>query len=201
MKKYLPFLFAILPLASIAQTSAPWLTGPSPIDKGTLNVGVGFGSGQQDNGWETSLHFAPRLQYFIASGWSVALDGRYEQKKASRNYFLGGGLSTRIYFFQSRRLGVFGQAGAALGQTRNYDDLWFCGVGLTESQLRQTHIKSVDLQAAASAGLQYSLCRRLSVEAGVERVLFDSRFGGAYGCGTGLAKSWRANVGVNYRLR
>lgn len=200
MKKLLfPFLF-LVSLANHAQSPAAAET-PSLLDKGVLNVGLNFGSGEQANDSQASLHFSPRLQYFVANRWALALDGRYEQKKSSRDRFLGAGLSTRVYFLNARRLAIFGQAGAVVGQTRSYDNFWYCGVGETNSEPKRNYAQVVDLQAAASTGIQYSLCKRLSLEASIERVLFDSRAGDLRGCSYTIAGAWRAGVGVNYRLR
>lgn len=198
----LPFLF-LVPLASYAQTSNS-TEPPSLLDKGILNVGLNIGSGGQANDSQTSLHFSPRLQYFVANRWAFALDGRYEQKKSSRDRFIGAGLSTRVYFLNARRLAIFGQAGAVVGQSRDYytNDWGWCGVGRpNDYQPERNHSNSVDLQAAASTGVRYSLCKRLSLEASVERVLFDSRSGDSRGCSYTITGAWRAGVGVNYRLR
>lgn len=199
MKKLLLPLFFLVSLNSHAQS--PAVEAPALLDKGTINVGLNVGSGEQANDSQTSLHFSPRLQYFVANGWAFALDGRYEQKKASRDRFLGAGLSTRIYFLNARRLAVFGQAGAIVGQTRNYDRFWYCAVGQVGPPPEKHYFQVVDLQASASAGVQYSLCKRLSLEASVERVLFDSRSGDSRGCSYTITGAWRAGVGVNYRLR
>lgn len=200
MKKLLLPLLFLVPLASYAQTFNP-TEPPALLNKGILNVGLNVGSGEQANDSQTSLHFSPRLQYFVANRWAVALDGRYEQKRASKNRFLGAGLSTRVYFLNARRLAVFGQAGAIIGQTRNYDSWWYCSVGEVGPPPEKHYFQVVDLQASTSAGIQYSLCKRLSLEASFERVLFDSRSGDSRGCSYTITGAWRAGVGVNYRLR
>ncbi len=183
------------------QAQSPERTG---LHKGNLVAGLSFGSGQQANDRETSLNFTPRLQYFVANHWSIALDGRYEQKKDSYNRYLGAGLSTRYYTLRAHRLSLFGQASATLGQTRDHDFFWgWCGTGLpSDYQSTRYHSKRLDLQTALSAGTQYALGKRLSMEASIERVLFDTRTGDAYdlSCGT-INGAWRANVGINYRLR
>lgn len=200
MKKLLLPLLFLIPLASHAQSPAAAKT-PSLLDKGTLNVGLNFGSGAQANDSQASLHFSPRLQYFVANRWAFALDGRYEQKKSSRDRFLGAGLSTRVYLLNARRLAVFGQAGAVVGQTRDNYTLIRCGVGIPiDYQPESGYSNSVDLQAAASTGIQYNLCKRLSLEASIERVLFDSRDGDSRGCSYTVTGAWWGSVGVNYRL-
>ncbi len=203
MKNFLLPLLFLVPLANYAQS--PDIAGPPSLpDKGTINVGLNVGGGEQANDSQNSLHFSPRLQYFVANRWAIALDGRYEQSKASRDRFLGAGLSTRVYFLNARRLAMFGQAGAVVGQSRDYynNDWGWCGVGRPDNyQPESSYSNLVGLQAAAGVGVQYSLCKRLSLEASVERVLFDSRDGDLRGCSYTLTGAWRGNVGVNYRLR
>ncbi len=193
-----------MPLIGRAQTTASQPANQPFGGKGTLSVGIGFGGGQQANDLTNSLHISPRIQYFVADRWSLSLDGRYEKKWQSFNHFLDGGLSTRYYFLQARRLGAYGQARATLGQTRDHDFYWgWCGVGLPDDyQSTRYHSKRLDIQAAVGTGLQYNVCGRLSLEAGVERVLLDTRLGYGYDLSNdGLNGAWRGNIGVNYRLR
>ena len=172
--------------------------------KGSLLLGVSAGSG---HGEIQSRHITARMQYFMTEGWSLALEGRYESNQnqyrgIAKNNFRGGSLSVRNYFLQTGRFAAFGQAGTTLGSFRSYDIFW-CGVGLPDDYpSKRYHADRLYLQAQLGAGAYYRLNNRWSLEAGVERRLFDTNnFGcGGYG-GNPDASSLLVNVGVNYRLR
>lgn len=190
--------FFLLVLASSAVTASFAQVGQTPdhtadrqanlLGQGKLHVGVGV------NGGYTGFaglqgRVAPRVQYFLKDGWSVALEGRYE---ANGDFFrhVGAGLSTRYYVIRDRRLAVFGQAGAAYGRSRYLT--YYPGADLYNPSTWYEHKANV-FQVSAGLGIHYRLGNRWSLEAIAERPLTSV---GAYR-GTGR---WQGSAGVNFRL-
>ncbi|WP_460981270.1 outer membrane beta-barrel protein [Spirosoma fluminis] len=159
------------------------------LGQGRLNIGVGV-SGGYGGFVGNSGHVVPRLQYFLTDGWSVSLEGRYDINSGSQTKFMGGGLSTRYYVLRTRRFAVFGQLGATYGQSRYYADA--NGPNKYGSGTPQY---TGTFQTNAGLGVHYRLGNRWSLEAGSERVLTNSTQS------TIDASPWRANIGLNFRIR
>jgi hypothetical protein len=188
MKNYLLLLPFLMPLCGIAQ-SINEDKQQILLGQGRLNVGVNV-SGGYGGYVGNSGHVIPRLQYFLQDGWSIALEGRYDFNPGSQTRFAGGGLSTRYYFLRAQRVALFGQLGANYGQSRYYADA--NGPNKNGNGFSQT---MNTFQTNAGLGVHYRLGDRWSIEASGERVLTNS------GRPTIDISPWRANVGVNFRIK
>jgi hypothetical protein len=188
MKKYLLLLTFSVPLCAVAQ-SIDDDRQQALLGQGRLNVGVNV-SGGYGGYVGTSGHIAPRLQYFLKDGWSIGLEGRYDINSGSQTRFVGGGLSTRYYFLRAQRFALFGQFGATYGQSRYYaDSNGFNKTGSGSAQTINT------FQTNAGLGVHYRIGNRWSLEASGERVLTNSSQP------TLDFSPWRANVGLNFRIK
>jgi hypothetical protein len=187
MKKALGLLCLFGPFYGYAQVADD--KQQELLGQGRLNVGVSVGGGS--GGYVgNSGHIAPRLQYFLTDGWSVNLEGRYDNNSGSQTAFYGGGLSTRYYFLRARRIALFGQAGLIYGQQRYYVD----ATGFSKRG-SGTPVTDNTLQTNAGLGLHYRIGRRWSLEGDANRVLTNSSRSVVD------ASPWRVNVGVNFRLK
>ncbi|WP_040006407.1 hypothetical protein [Fibrisoma limi] len=159
------------------------------LGQGRINLGVstGFGyAGYIGN----SYHVAPRVQYFLKDGWSVALDARYDANDGSQTKFWGGGLSTRYYFVRGQRVALFAQAGAMYGRTKYYTDY----ASPSPQQFGSPQYANT-LQTHAGLGIHYRLGKRWSLEGLAERMLTNS------GRPALDASQWRTSIGINFRIK
>ncbi|WP_338869909.1 porin family protein [Spirosoma sp. SC4-14] len=192
MKKYLFVVGLVLPLAGKTQT----LIDDKQQDllgRGHVNIGVSVGQGHRGT-YPTTNYLSPRVQYFIANGWSIAAEGRYvvsniyPQTVNKPDYrLLGGGLSTRYYFLRGKRIAVFAQLGSTYGQStlRMKSD-----APTTVARIWQTEV---------GLGAQYRVGKRWAVEAMAGRSWSSSTIV-TY---TGLTppdnfNRWQFSVGLNY---
>jgi len=169
---------------SVADTQQQTLLGQGRV---IVGLGTGFGyAGYIGN----SYHVAPRIQYFLKDGWSVALDARYDANDGSQTEFWGAGLSTRYYFLRGQRFALFGQAGAMYGRTKYYTDY----AGSNPQQFVSPQFANT-FQTHAGLGIHYRLGKRWSLEGLAERTLSNS------GRPSLDASLWRTSIGVNFRIR
>lgn len=188
MKKHLLLSALFLPLWGSAQ-SLNDDKQQTLLGQGRLNVGVSV-SGGYGGYTGTSGHITPRLQYFLKDGWSIAVEGHYDLNSGSQTRFIGGGLSTRYYFLRAQRFALFGQLRATYGQSRYYADPNGPNKnGSGSPQLTNT------FQTHAGLGVHYRIGNRWSIEASGERVLTNSIRP------TLDASPWRANIGLNFRVK
>jgi len=187
MKKYLASLYLLMPLCSMAQSTDNHQE--SLLGKGKLHIGAGL-SQEVGGSFGINRAFAPRLQYFVGNGWSVALEGTFEKNSATQNTMQGAGLNSRYYFLRGQHLALFGEIGATLGRNGiYYMDTNGKGWGRQETNtVFRTH---------AGLGVLYRLGERWSIEAGTLRMLSNTQNARNL---PGYAP-WRANVGVNFRIR
>lgn len=194
MKRYVLLLSLFLPLFGSAQATLDEHQRDL-LGKGHLAVGVSVGQGYKGSR-QTTTSFSPRIQYFLADRWSVALEGRY-LKSTSSDFpysfpfsYVGAGLSTRYYFLRGRRLALFAQLGALYGQSK-YDRY--------EPSDPYTTIKggarNNNWQTNAGLGAHYRLGKRWSLEATAERSWLPSSYL------TPDFNRWQASIGLNYRLK
>ncbi|AKD55608.1 outer membrane beta-barrel protein [Spirosoma radiotolerans] len=188
MRRYSVLLFLTLPLVGRTQV----LTHDKQQDllgKGHLSVGISAGQGYRGN-YSTTNYFVPRIQYFLASGWSVAFEGRYLKSNSYYPFtYLGAGLSTRYYFFRGSRLAIFAQLGAVYGQSK-YDKF-----DPADYIASINGIRNNNWQTNAGLGAHYRLGKRWSVEATFDRSWLQSSYL------TPDYNRWQASVGINYRLK
>lgn len=159
------------------------------MGKGKLHIGVGL-SQELGNTFGINRAFAPRLQYFVNNGWSVALEGTFERNAGTQNTLSGAGLNTRYYFLRAQRLALFGEFGATLGLGKTYYR------DANGSGMRERETSTV-FRTHAGLGAHYRLGERWSVEAGATRMLSNSQNANNL---PGYAP-WRAKLGVNFRIR
>ena len=188
MKIYLLLFPLFVPLFGMAQLVNDDKQ-QTMLGQGRLNVGVNV-SGGYGGFVGASGHVVPRLQYFLKDGWSIALEGRYDINNGSQTKFVGGGLSTRYYFLRAQRFALFGQLGATYGQNQYFADT--NGPNKNGNGFRQT-LNS--FQTNAGLGVHYRIGNRWSIEASGERVLTNSSQP------TLNFSPWRANIGLNFRIK
>lgn len=193
MKRCVLLLGLFLPLLGSAQT-VPDEHQQDLLGKGHLSIGVSAGQGYQGSR-QTTISFTPRVHYFLADGWSIALEGRY-LKSASSNFpfsypfsYVGAGLSTRYYFLRGNRLALFAQLGALYGQSK-YDRFEPLDPYATMNGARNKN-----WQTNAGLGVHHRLGKRWSLEATAERSWLPSS------SSTPDFSRWQANIGINYWLK
>jgi hypothetical protein len=111
-------------------------------------------------------------------------------KKTAKMLKIGGGLSTRYYFLRAQRVALFCQLGATYGQSSYYADA--DGPNKAGSGSPQ---RANTFQTNAGLGVHYRLGNRWSIEASGERILTNSTWS------TLDASPWRANIGLNFRIK
>lgn len=193
MRWHLVLLYVALPLVGTTQ-SLPNDKQNDLLGKGHWNVGFSAGQGYKGSR-QTTTSFSPRLHYFLADGWSVALEGRYVKATSSdfpRSYpfrYAGAGLSTRYYFLRGNRFALFAQLGALYGQSKydRYDPI--------DPYATMHGVRNSNWQTNAGLGAHYRLGKRWSLEATAERSWITSSYL------TPDFSRWQASVGINYRLR
>jgi outer membrane scaffolding protein for murein synthesis (MipA/OmpV family) len=159
------------------------------LGKGHLNVGFSVGQGYKGSS-STTTYYGPRIQYFLADGWALALEGRYLKSNSYYPFtYLGAGLSTRYYFLRSNRFAVFAQLGAMYGQS-NYDKY-----DPVDPFRSMDGVRNNNWQTNAGLGIHYRLGKRWSLEATAERSWLQSSYL------TPAYNRWQASVGINYRLK
>ena len=186
MKRYLLVISLFFPACVFAQSSLDEKQ-QDLLRRGRLNLGVNVGGGFGGDRGNAS-QVTPRIQYFLADGWSVAAEGRYA-KTGDYFSYVGVGLSTRYYVVRHQRFALFGQLGATYGQSK------YTGLEPTNPFASLSGVKADVWQGNAGLGAHYRLARRWSVEATVER----SQLQKAYL--TPDYSQWQGNIGINYRLK
>ena len=186
MNRYLLLLSLLLPLSVFAQVSVDEKQRDL-LGQGRINAGVSVGGGYGGT-IGTVGQVAPRIQYFLKDGWSIAVEGRYIRRSSAFTY-MGAGLSTRYYFLRTKRVAVFAQAGATYGKG-NYRTVESGSPYQTLSRLKPNA-----WQTNAGVGLHYRLGKRLSLEGTVERSQFrkDNTLPDF--------SLWQGNIGINYRIK
>lgn len=193
MKRYVLLLGLFFPIIGSAQTVFNEHQRDL-LGKGHLGVGISAGQGYKGSR-QTTTSFSPRIQYFLADGWSVALEGRY-LKSTSSNFpysfpfsYIGAGLSTRYYFLRGNKFALFAQLGALYGQSK-YNRYEPADPSSTINGVRNNN-----WQTNAGLGAQYRLGKRWSLEATAERSWLPSSYL------TPNFTRWQANIGLNYQLK
>jgi len=165
------------------------------LGKGHLAVGISAAQGYKGSR-QTTISFNPRMQYFLADGWSVALEGRY-LKSTSSDFpnsfpftYVGAGLSTRYYFLRGSRFALFAQLGASYGQSKynRYEPL-------DPYTTMNGGVRNNNWQTNAGLGAHYRLGKRWSLEVTAERSWLPSSYL------TPDFSRWQASIGLNYRLK
>ncbi len=186
MNRYLLLLSLLLPVSVFAQVSLDEKQRDL-LGQGRVNAGVSIGGG---NGGTVGAvgHVAPRVQYFLKDGWSIAVEGRYIKRSSAFTY-MGAGLSTRYYFLRSKRVAVFAQAGATYGKAT------YRAVEPGSPYQTLTRLKPNAWQTNAGVGAHYRLGKRWSLEGTVERSQFPKD-----NLNPDFSR-WQGNIGLNYRLK
>jgi hypothetical protein len=179
MQRFILMSILLLPILSQGQL-LPSSDDSKAVDKqtdllgqGTLNLSInGFGSYAGYRG--ANFRLTPRISYFLKDGWSLSLEGRHEQSAGSSSNigsarYTGIGLSTRYYFVRDRRLALFLQGGATVGNTR------FMAAFRDPSGviLPLRYVSTFTLQTNAGLGVHYRLSRRWALEGNVEGAWTD----------------------------
>ncbi|WP_461150457.1 outer membrane beta-barrel protein [Spirosoma pulveris] len=189
MMKYCVVLIGLFfPLLGFAQIN-PDRHQLDLLGKGHLHVGLSAGRGYKGS-YSTTNVYTPRIHYFLADGWSVALEGRYIQSNSFYSFsYLGAGLSTRYYFLRSGRFALFAQLGAAYGQSKydKYDP--------ADPAAYRNGIHNNNWQTSAGLGAHYRLGKRWSLEATAERSWLQSSYL------TPDYNRWQTSIGINYWLK
>lgn len=170
------------------------------LGKGHINLGVSVGQGYRGGGYPTTTYVSPRIQYFIADGWSVAAEGRYllsnvyHQAGNKPDYtFVGGGLSTRYYFLRGKRLAIFAHAGTVYGQSTFY---------LNPDAPSAPATLSTTWQTDAGLGVHYRVGKRWAIEAmGGRSWLHNSVFASNGFPPPADFNRWQVSIGLTYRLK
>lgn len=188
MSHFIVLLLLTLPLMGAAQ-SVPDTRQTDVLTKGQLLLGVSVGSGYKGNK-PTTQSITPRIQYFLADGWSVSAEGRYLKANSLYDFtYLGAGLSTRYYFIREKNLALFTQLGAVYGQSKyeRFDP--------TDYLATMNGVKNSNWQTSAGLGIHYKVGKRWSVEAMGERNWLQASYL------TPAYNRWQASIGINYHLR
>ncbi|GAB3957225.1 hypothetical protein GCM10028805_49320 [Spirosoma harenae] len=194
MKRCVVLLSLFFPLLGSAQTVFDEHQRDL-LDKGHVAVGISAGQGYSGSR-QTTTSFSPRLHYFLADGWSVALEGRYLQSTSSEFpysfpfRYVGAGLSTRYYFLRGNRFALFAQVSAVYGQS-TYDRYEPADPYTT----MKGGARNTNWQTNAGLGAHYRLAKRWSVEATAERSWLPSSYL------TPDFSRWQASIGLNYQLK
>ncbi|TDB63439.1 OmpW family outer membrane protein [Arundinibacter roseus] len=195
MKNYLILALFLMAGNTFAQSSTPtpWL------NKGEIQVGVGFGTGFGDYSG-TTVRTRPYIQYFIKDRWAVQLEGQYEvhgldkqqeylREDLKRPQYLGAGIATQYHFLKTNRFSLYGQAGYTYGRYRVYT------YDFSSSSLPfPTRTITTDYgRFSLGAGVQYRLGDRWRIHALVERqAATELKFKGG---------ATSVQVGVSFRIR
>ncbi len=188
MKCYVVLLGLFLPFIGSAQTVLKEHQ-QDLLGRGHVNVGFSVGQGYKGS-YSTTNYYVPRIQYFLANGWSVALEGRYLKSNSFYPFtYLGAGLSTRYYFLRTNRFALFAQLSAVYGQSKydKYDPV--------DPIASMNGIRNNTWQTNAGLGAHYRLGKRWSLEATAERSWVQSSYL------TPDYNRWQVSVGINYRLK
>ncbi|WP_240625489.1 outer membrane beta-barrel protein [Spirosoma pollinicola] len=188
MKRCVVLLGIFLPLVASAQ-KVPGKHQQDLLGKGHVHAGVSVGQGYKGSQSTTTV-YSPKIQYFLASGWSVALEGRSLKSNSFYTFtYLGAGLSTRYYFLRGSRFALFAKIGATYGQSKydKYDPV--------DPASSRNGIRTNSWQTNAGLGAHYRLGKRWSLEATAERSWLQSSYL------TPDYNRWQANVGINYLLK
>ncbi|GAB3786074.1 hypothetical protein GCM10028818_48850 [Spirosoma horti] len=199
MKRYVLLFGLFLPLLASAQTVFDQHQ-QDLLGKGHLTVGVEVGQGYRGGGYPIITHIAPRIQYFILDGWSVAVEGRYLQSNVLRyvpnkaDYkFLGGGLSTRYYFLRGKRVAIFAQLGTVYGRN-DFNPM-------PPNPYSQS-VYSTNWQTNAGLGVHYRISKRWALEAMGSRSWLNTPLLGLQGYTPDPNfNRWQFSVGISYRLK
>ncbi|WP_460971642.1 porin family protein [Spirosoma migulaei] len=197
MRRCLVLFFLMMPLVGKAQT----LSNDKQQDllgKGHISLGLSVGQGYRGT-YPTTNFVSPRIQYFIANGWSIAAEGRfltstiYHQSDNKPDYrLLAGGLSTRYYFVRGKRVAVFAHIGTEYGQSAFH---------LTPDAPFSPGTISSTWQTDAGLGIQYRVGKRWAIEVmGGRSWLSNSLVSSSGFLPPADFNRWQCSVGINYRL-
>jgi outer membrane protein assembly factor BamA len=188
MKQIVLLSILMLPLLATAQVQVNEKQ-QDLLGKGNMGVGISVGQGYRGN-YPTTNSITPSVHYFLANGWSIALEGRYLKANSVYDFtYLGAGLSTRYYFLRGNRFALFAKLGVVYGQS-NYHK-W----DPTDVEASLKDIPNANWQTNAGLGVLYRLGKRWSIEAVAERSWLPSSYL------TPDYNRWQASIGINYRLR
>ncbi|WP_093835029.1 porin family protein [Spirosoma endophyticum] len=162
------------------------------LDQGHLNAGINIGGAFGPISSGDTKYLAPHIQYFLKDGWSIAIEGRHNVNGNFSRY-TGIGLSSRYYFVRDRRLALFGQLGASLGQSK------FSGQALTDA-MQYLPISSYSYerykawQKSAGLGIHFRIAKRWALEGLGERAWTDLNRNISY-------RRWQGSIGINFLLK
>ncbi|NID08863.1 outer membrane beta-barrel protein [Fibrivirga algicola] len=191
MKRLLLVAGFLVPLFGFSQSPSDQKQGEL-LGQGHLSAGINVGGAFGPISSGDTKYLAPHIQYFLKDGWSIALEGRHN---ANGNFsrYTGLGLSSRYYFVRDRRLALFGQAGASLGQSK------FSGQALEAAiqylpTTTYNYERSTAWQTSAGLGVHFRIAKRWALEGIGERAW------------TELTKTlshqrWQGSVGINFLMK
>jgi hypothetical protein len=162
------------------------------LDQGRLSAGVNAGGAFGGNPIGAIQYLAPHIQYFIKDGWSIALGARHNVTGNFLRY-TGFGLSSRYYFVRDRRLALFGQLGATIGQSK-------FSLGALDTGVNHLPIPPLSYeryrawQTTAGLGVHFRIAKRWSLESLGERAVTQFTRTTSY-------RRWQGSIGINFLLK
>jgi hypothetical protein len=191
MKKLLLLTGLLVPFLGFSQSPSDQkqsgLLGQGHLSAGT-NIGGAFGPISSGD----TKYLAPRIQYFLKDGWSIAVEARHNVNGSFSRY-TGLGLSSRYYFVRDRRLALFGQLGASFGQSK------FSGQALEAAiqylpTTSYSYERSAAWQTSAGLGVHFRIDRRWALEGLGERAWTELTKTLSY-------QRWQGSIGINFLLK
>ena len=162
------------------------------LGKGHLSAGINIGGAFGPIRTGDTKYLVSHIQYFLKNGWSIALEGRHTVNGSFSRY-TGFGLSSRYYFVRDRRLALFGQLGASLGQSK------FSGQALQDAfqylpTTAYSYERSTAWQTSGGLGVHYRIAKRWALEGLGERARTELTKTLSY-------QRWQGSIGLNYLLK
>ena len=191
MKKLLLLTGFLLPFLGFSQLPSDQKQNEL-VGQGHLSAGVNIGGAFGPIPSGDTKYLAPRIQYFLKDGWSIALEGRHHVNGNFSRY-TGLGLSSRYYFVRDRRLALFGQLGASLGQSS------FSGQAFQDAYqyvlaTSYTYERYKAWQKSAGLGVHFRIAKRWALEGLGERAWTELTNTLSY-------RRWQGSVGINFLLK
>ena len=191
MKRLLLLTGFLLPSLGFSQSLSDQKQS-NVLDRGHISVGINSGGAFGTTRVGVMQSVTARVQYFPLDGLSIGLEGRHNINGDFSRY-TGFGLSSRYYFVRDRRLALFGQVGASIGQSKVSAEALEAIFNYLPAT-SYTYERSNAKQTTAGLGIHFRLTKRLSLEGLGERAWTDLNK-------TLSIHRWQGNVGINFLLK
>ncbi|WP_461152163.1 porin family protein [Spirosoma pulveris] len=162
------------------------------LGQGHLSAGINVGGAFGPTSSGDTKYLAPRIQYFLKDGWSIAVEGRHNVNGNFSRY-TGLGLSSRYYFIRNRQLALFGQAGASVGQSRYSVEALEAAVHHLPATA-YNYERNTAWQTSAGLGIHFRIAKRWALEGIGERAWTELT-------NTSTYQRWQGSIGLNFLIK